>query len=283
MYHYRCGRCGEKVEKSALLCPGCGAKLGSIRCNQCDYTGVPSDFANDRCPRCRAVLRTTPNRGDRCRECGARMEGRRWSCPNCGHTEWGNILIVGLLAVGSLAGALIFLPMPTIWTVLVGGIGVALFVTVMFAVGSVMKWRSLLTLLTTGALLAGLTFTSLAARYRYSDDPVIQPPERVAEAAALTETPTATPTLFPTMTPEPSPTPSLTGTILVELGNIRETPSMDAPIVGTVAKDEVIVLLGRSADSAWVRMATSAGVEGWVWAPLVESQPAVKDLPEYRP
>lgn len=283
MYHYRCGRCGEKVEKSALICPGCGAKLGSIRCSQCDYTGVPSEFINDRCPRCRAVLRTTPVRGERCRECGRPMEPWRLSCAHCGHTEWGNILLVAGLAIASIVGALVFLPMPTVWTVLVGGVGVALFFTAMFAVGTVMRWRVLVTLLTTALLLSGLTLSSLAARYRYSEDPVIQAPQTVAEAAALTETPTPTATLFPTMTPEPSPTPSLTGSILVELGNIRQEPDMESAIVGQVAKDEMIVLLGRSADGAWARMITTAGTEGWVWAPLVQSTPAVKDLPEYKP
>jgi hypothetical protein len=211
------------------------------------------------------------------------MEPWRWSCANCGHTEWGNILIVAGLAVAAIAAALIFLPMPTIWTVLVGGVGVALFFTAMFAVGHMLRWRSLLTLLTTALLLAGLTLSSLAARYRYSEDPVIQMPETVVEAAADTVTPVATATLFPTMTPEPSPTPSLTGTILVELGNIRQSPDMESAVVGQVAKDEVIVLLGRSADNAWVRMMTSVGTEGWVWAPLVQSTTPINSLPEYTP
>ena len=106
-----------------------------------------------------------------------------------------------------------------------------------------------------------------------------------APTAAVTVVPptiTPLPTVEPP-TPEPSPTPSLTGSILVELGNIRQEPDMESAIVGQVAKDEMIVLLGRSADGAWARMITTAGTEGWVWAPLVQSTPAVKDLPEYKP
>ena len=211
------------------------------------------------------------------------MEPWRWSCSNCGHTEWGNILIVAVLAVAAIAAALIFLPLPTIWTVLVGGVGVALFFTAMFAVGNMLRWRSLVTLLTAALLLAGITLSSLAARYRYSEDPVIQMPETVVEAAADTATPVATATMLPTMTPEPSPTPSLTGTIIVELGNIRQSPDMESAVVGQVAKDEVIVLLGRSADNVWVRMVTSVGTEGWVWAPLVQSTTPINSLPEYTP
>lgn len=49
---YLCGRCGKAVEKDALICPHCSAKLGNIRCPFCNFTGSPRDFSGDTCPRC---------------------------------------------------------------------------------------------------------------------------------------------------------------------------------------------------------------------------------------
>lgn len=49
---YLCGKCGKAVEKDALVCPHCSAKLGNIRCPFCNFTGSPADFSGDTCPRC---------------------------------------------------------------------------------------------------------------------------------------------------------------------------------------------------------------------------------------
>jgi flagellar FliL protein len=83
-------------------------------------------------------------------------------------------------------------------------------------------------------------------------------------APAATATPAAT---LPPATPEPSPmvaaTRELTGTATI-VGNIRQAPNRDADVLGRLAPGEVVTLFERSIDGEWYRIATSAGLSGWV-------------------
>jgi uncharacterized membrane protein YvbJ len=49
---YLCGKCGKEVEKEALKCRHCGARLGKIVCPFCKFKGSIEDFKLDTCPRC---------------------------------------------------------------------------------------------------------------------------------------------------------------------------------------------------------------------------------------
>ncbi len=49
---YLCGKCGKEVDKEAVVCPKCHAKLGGIRCPFCNFSGTTADFKNDTCPKC---------------------------------------------------------------------------------------------------------------------------------------------------------------------------------------------------------------------------------------
>lgn len=112
---YTCGRCGSAVSKSTRVCPQCGANLAGIRCQQCGFVGGASDFVGDLCPKCRSVVvvsgqsSKSTEKTEKCDKCGRKKAASDWTCPHCGHTEWGTIAIVGvfgllLLVAGLVAG-----------------------------------------------------------------------------------------------------------------------------------------------------------------------------------
>lgn len=284
MSQYRCGRCGSAVEKSARACPRCGAKLGNIHCNACGFAGTNSEFENDRCPQCGAMVRTAPVRYERCKECGRKMEAGQWTCPNCGHTQWGIILGLGAVALACVVVSIVFLPLPSFWTLLVGGTGVVLFFSSFYGIGGALHWRGATTFMMTSLMLAVFCVAALAGRYRFTPkQAILQTPDSVVAAAALTETAVPTEILLPTHTPVPSPTPSKTGVITAELANLRQTPDINGEWLGTVAKDEVVVLLGRNDTGGWLQVQTQAKTVGWVYAPLIQLPFDRMELPVANP
>jgi uncharacterized membrane protein YvbJ len=68
---YLCGKCGREVEKEALVCPNCGAKLGKIICPFCKFRGRITDFKYDTCPKCgrksgeRGIVKKAPDNAGR--------------------------------------------------------------------------------------------------------------------------------------------------------------------------------------------------------------------------
>jgi hypothetical protein len=271
MFQYRCGRCGKAVEKSAQTCPHCGEKLGNIHCKSCGFAGRETDFVNDRCPQCDASVRTSPVRYERCKECGRKIEAGQWTCPNCGNTQWGIILGLGAFALACIIVAIVFLPLPTIWTLLVGGVGVVLFFSAFYGIGGALRWRGSTTFLMTSLMLIIFSTTSLAARYRFTPgQSILQTPDAVVAAAALTETPVPTQILLPTHTPAPTATPQKTGVITAELANLRSQPDLQSQLLGTVAKDETVVILGRNDTGGWLQVTTQAGTTAWVYSPLIQ-------------
>lgn len=103
-----------------------------------------------------------------------------------------------------------------------------------------------------------------------------------------TPAPAATPTatLSPA-TPEPSPTivatQELTGTATI-VGNIRQAPNREADVVGRLTPGEVVTLFERSVDGEWYRIATSAGLSGWVSRTLlIVDQDLAAQLPVATP
>lgn len=282
MFQYRCGRCGNRVDRTARVCPYCEARLENIQCHNCGHSASRESFTNNRCPRCRAEVRVSKGRLDRCKECGNRMEPGQWTCSKCGHTEWVIIVSIMLAAVVCLALAAVVLPLPTFWTLLVGGLGVALFYSAFFGLGGALRWHAIGTVLVASLLLASFSLTALAARYRYSPaEMLIETPEAVAVAAAPTETPvpTAAPTAVPTPV-LPTPIPEVIGTIQTGQLNIRSGPGMDFDILGGLYQDESIFILGRNGDATWLQMKTQTGITGWVFANLVSISIPVIDLPE---
>ena len=252
----------------------------NIQCKNCGYIGARAEFGGERCPQCMAALRTPAVRYERCKECGRKIESGKWTCPSCGHTQWIPILIIGTTAVVCILFTVVVLPLPSFWTLLFGGLGVGLFYSFFFGIGGALNWRRWMTFSTTSLMLAALLISSLAARYRFSSDPVFfERPSVVVAAAALTETLAPTMTLGPTITPSPTPPPEITAVVVATLANIRSGPATNFDNLGTVALDEVVTLLGRSADTGWIRIKTKAGTEGWIWRPLIKMPVDVNLLP----
>jgi RNA polymerase subunit RPABC4/transcription elongation factor Spt4 len=103
---YTCGHCGRSVTKTTRVCPHCGARLAGIKCQSCGFVGSETDFAGDRCPKCRSVVRVSSQKSSQstCKKCGRSMESGEITCSHCGHTNWGTIVIAGMIALGLLSG-----------------------------------------------------------------------------------------------------------------------------------------------------------------------------------
>ena len=102
---YTCGRCGGVVDKSTRRCPHCSALLAGIRCTGCGFVGGEGDFPGDRCPKCGAAVRTggasrqSAPAQEKCKGCGKLIKPSDWTCPHCGHTQWGMIVGLGIFAL----------------------------------------------------------------------------------------------------------------------------------------------------------------------------------------
>ncbi|NWG18802.1 MAG: SH3 domain-containing protein [Chloroflexi bacterium] len=86
-------------------------------------------------------------------------------------------------------------------------------------------------------------------------------PTSMPTVAATPEPPGATPEPAPTL--EITATLELTGTAALG-GNIRREPSREAAVLGQLAPGETVTLAERSIDGEWYRIATDAGLSGWV-------------------
>lgn len=80
---------------------------------------------------------------------------------------------------------------------------------------------------------------------------------------------TPTPTLLPTNTPAPAADGDPTARVVVTNAAVRAEPTLTAATVTTISLDEVVTLLGRSADSDFLLIRTPDGIEGWVGRPLL--------------
>lgn len=60
--------------------------------------------------------------------------------------------------------------------------------------------------------------------------------------------------------------------------NIRSGPSKNASVLGSLAKDEIVIANGRSEDSTWLRFTREDGNFGWVFGELVTVEGDVSTL-----
>lgn len=84
-----------------------------------------------------------------------------------------------------------------------------------------------------------------------------------------TPTPTLTPTLAPTNTPQPQPAVitseiTLTRKEDVETVFVLAGPDVSNVPLGTLAVDEIAILIGRTQQNEWLQIKTERDVEGWV-------------------
>lgn len=55
--------------------------------------------------------------------------------------------------------------------------------------------------------------------------------------------------------------------------NVRAAPSTNAPVLGQVSSDERVTVLGRNGEGTWLRVESTTGVSGWIFAEM--AQPSV--------
>jgi len=104
-----------------------------------------------------------------------------------------------------------------------------------------------------------------------------EPPVPVAPLI-ITATLAYTPTPRPLVTsPPPSPTPTIvpvSGTTSTQL-NVRAEPSTASEVLGIIAENEAVQIVGQDPDGNWWQIVYEAGVDGrgWVTAQYVETVP----------
>jgi hypothetical protein len=63
--------------------------------------------------------------------------------------------------------------------------------------------------------------------------------------------------------------PTVTATVVFDAIQLREAPDLAAPAIGQAARDEVLTLTGRTADSTWYQTALDDGTPVWLAAYVV--------------
>lgn len=108
--------------------------------------------------------------------------------------------------------------------------------------------------------------------------PTPEPPPPTAvptDVPTNTPAPTATqvPTVAPTNTTAPTATPApITGVVKSTL-NVREQPTTKAKLLGVLKKDDVVTLVGRTEDKAWLQINYPPGdtTTAWVIAERIDT------------
>lgn len=101
-----------------------------------------------------------------------------------------------------------------------------------------------------------------------------------------TPTPAAPPSPTPTATPSSAPTTAPTPYIVVQVEslNVRAGPGTAYPIVGRLAAEDTLAIVGRNETGDWWQVCCLEGQTGWVAASLVEARaatgvPVITDVP----
>ncbi|TAH54169.1 MAG: hypothetical protein EYC68_00145 [Chloroflexota bacterium] len=116
-------------------------------------------------------------------------------------------------------------------------------------------------------LLMSVILFGCAAEPTATPVPTEAPTEIPTVAPTDTAEPTATemPTVAPTDTPEPTATPTpITGVVKSTL-NVREQPTTRAKLLGVLKKDDVVTLIGRTEDLAWLQINYPLGEQTTAW------------------
>jgi hypothetical protein len=142
--------------------------------------------------------------------------------------------------------------------------------------------RSRATLLLVAAVLVtsvGVGTALGAALLNRDDETTVLPSTSASAIAAASATPeqslppvSALPSASPTSEPSSSPPAQLVlnawSRVVVEVVNVRESPSLGARIVGTAARDDLVFVHGdepvQQDQSTWYRVTAAPDLEGWI-------------------
>ena len=79
--------------------------------------------------------------------------------------------------------------------------------------------------------------------------------------------------------PVPSVPAGATATVASQLLNVRQGPSVTNPVIAVLTQGQTVSLLARNAQTTWVQVITPNGVQGWVYAPLLQTSFTLNNLP----
>ena len=143
-------------------------------------------------------------------------------------------------------------------------------------------------------LYGGLQINSVLVAYAFAaagTPPLISPAEAVraarqptiTEATAVPTPVPVAPTVAPTTTPAASEALAPTAAV-INGGNVRAAPDLQASVLDQVNAGEQVELLGRSLDGMWLRVSNIRGQTGWTHRTLLTLEPAVEQgLPVVAP
>jgi RNA polymerase subunit RPABC4/transcription elongation factor Spt4/preprotein translocase subunit SecG len=278
---YTCGRCGKMVDRSTQICPHCGARLNAVRCKYCGFLGSEADFVGDRCPQCHAAL---SNRVSylKCPACHRALPLGRWICAYCGRVAWEQISLLGLASILLLIMAIFMIRKPAGLQWLAGMASAVCFFLAADGLRDALDMRRTTFFVASLFLFLGLALGGLSIRQRYfpsmainvSELPIIPPTRTPTD----TPTPPVTETPLHTSTPVISPTPGIMAIVQKAAVNVRLSPSTDSPVIDGLVQNDEVTVLGRSSDSAWLRVQTPKGNSGWVFAQLLSVDVPLSNL-----
>lgn len=98
-------------------------------------------------------------------------------------------------------------------------------------------------------------------------------------AASTYITPNVAISSLPVVTPADAPTSSATALVATGALNVRSGPGVTYSVVTVASQGQTVQLLGRNANSSWVKIKLSNGSEGWVNASLLTPSVAINSLP----
>jgi uncharacterized protein YraI len=79
--------------------------------------------------------------------------------------------------------------------------------------------------------------------------------------------------------PVPSVPAGATATVASQRLNVRQGPSVTNPIIVVLSQGQSVSLLARNAQTTWVQVSIANGVQGWVYAPLLQTSFTLSNLP----
>lgn len=127
------------------------------------------------------------------------------------------------------------------------------------------------------ALVLILSIVLIGCAAEPTPTPTPEPSPTAVPTEAPTNTPEPTATLVPTVAPTNTTAPTatrapITGVVKSTL-NVREQPTTKAKLLGVLKKDDVVTLVGRTEDKAWLQINYPLGesTQAWVIAERIET------------
>jgi uncharacterized protein YraI len=99
--------------------------------------------------------------------------------------------------------------------------------------------------------------------------PTPEPTATPTPSPLPTDTPTPTDTPVPTAVPSPTPTPQPEAVVAVDLLNLRAGPDTTYDILTMMEEGARLKVVGRTEANDWLKVVTSDGREGWVFAEML--------------